>query len=87
MLGGEEVTVSDKVCLLMSDQGCGVFPLQDIKLDLLLFDLGFDSLRYMELVVMLEESFNIEFPDEMLEITSQTAVKEIVMVVEKSLKK
>jgi acyl carrier protein len=80
------MTVSERVCLLMSEQGCGVFPIREIQVEQRLYDLGFDSLRYMELVVLLEETFNIAFPDEMLEISSQTTVKEIVETVESCMK-
>lgn len=80
------MNVSEKVCLLMSDEGCGVFPLSEVHVERLIYDLGFDSLRYMELVVLLEETFRIAFPDEMLEISSQTTVSEIVLAVEACLK-
>jgi acyl carrier protein len=70
--------IEEKVHQLMSDKGCGLLPVKDISNDGLLFELGFDSLRYMELVVLLEETFEIAIPDELLEITPQTTVKTIV---------
>ena len=75
------MTVSEKVIHLLSDEGCGVIPIDGIQVESLLHDLGFDSLRYMELVVLLEETFQITFPDEMLEVTSDTSVKDMVETV------
>lgn len=79
------MTVTERVRFLMSDQGCGVFTIEKVQPHCLLYHLGFDSLRYMELVVLLEETFNILVPDEMLDITSQTTVQEIIESVEKSI--
>ncbi|MBO8162723.1 MAG: acyl carrier protein [Brevibacillus sp.] len=66
----------------MSNQGCGVLPPEQIGEESKMFELGFDSLRYMELVVLLEETFAISFPDEMLEITAETTAGDIVKAVQ-----
>ncbi|GLI08265.1 hypothetical protein YDYSG_42950 [Paenibacillus tyrfis] len=75
------VTVEQRMIRLLSSEGCGVLPQSEIGRDSKLFDLGFDSLRYMELIVLLEEELGIEVPDGMLEIDSNTTVSELVRVV------
>lgn len=69
----------ETIITLMSDQGCGIFPIQEVNGEKRLYELGFDSLRYMEFVVLLEETFEIEMPDELLEINSNTKVKDIIL--------
>ncbi|MEC0246730.1 acyl carrier protein [Paenibacillus chitinolyticus] len=67
---------------LMSDKGCGVLDSEDISASRSLYEIGFDSLRYMELVVLLEEKFSITMPDDALEITDRTKVGDIARLVE-----
>ncbi|MBU8772118.1 acyl carrier protein [Cytobacillus oceanisediminis] len=80
------MSVDKQISLLMSDEGCGVFPINEIKTNCVLFDLGFDSLRFMELVVLIEEYFNITFPDELLEISPDTKVSDIIKAVDECIK-
>ncbi|MEK3788530.1 MULTISPECIES: acyl carrier protein [Paenibacillus] len=63
-----------RIIRLLSSEGCGVLPPEDITLEHRLYDLGFDSLRYMELVVLLEEEFGMEVPDSLLDVDAMTTV-------------
>ncbi|WP_068776338.1 acyl carrier protein [Paenibacillus sp. FJAT-26967] len=76
------MSVKKQVCVLLSDQGCGVLPVDEIGEDMGLFEIGFDSLRYMEFIVLLEEHYGIQWPDDALEISSATKVKDMVGVLE-----
>ncbi|GAA4726391.1 acyl carrier protein [Brevibacillus fulvus] len=76
------MSVREQVIRLVSNEGCGVLPAEEIHEQRSLLEIGFDSLRYMELVVLLEETFHITFPDEMLEISAETNVSEIIRAVE-----
>jgi len=80
------MSIAKHVRELMSVEGCGVFPVEEVRSDKLLFDLGFDSLRFMELVVLIEETFAISFPDQLLEVGATTTVSDIVSAVEGCLK-
>nr|WP_250886680.1 acyl carrier protein [Bacillus sp. SM2101] len=66
----------------MSDNHCGVLPVESIDEEKTIIDVGFDSLRFMELVVLIEEEFNIEFPDDLLDIKSTTSVAEVIERIE-----
>ncbi|MDM5335855.1 acyl carrier protein [Fictibacillus enclensis] len=70
---------------LLSTEGVGTLPLNQVTKDATLYDLGFDSLRYMELVVHIEEEFNISVPDQMLEITSDMRVSDILNIIPSNL--
>jgi acyl carrier protein len=77
------MSLLERVLCLMSNQGCGLVPREELVAEMPLFDFGFDSLRYMELVVLIEEEFGIIIPDILLDITSSTTLVEIVDAVEK----
>ncbi|MFC5407335.1 phosphopantetheine-binding protein [Cohnella soli] len=62
----------------LSDQGCGIFPIHSITYDKTLYELGIDSLRYMDLIVWLEETFQMTVPDEMLDISAEITVKTVI---------
>lgn len=51
-----------------------------------LFNLGFDSINFVKLIVELELKFDIEYPDELLDLKKLSSVDKIVQLVE-SLKK
>jgi acyl carrier protein len=51
-----------------------------------LFNLGFDSINFVKLIVELELKFDIEYPDELLDLKKLSSVEKIVQLVE-SLKK
>lgn len=70
--------MKEEILLLMSNQGCGLLPREQIAETNTMYELGFDSLRYMELVVLLEERLGISVPDELLEIRPDTTVCDIV---------
>ncbi|PZD96834.1 acyl carrier protein [Paenibacillus sambharensis] len=76
--------ISQAVRLLLSNQGCGLLPVEEIQDGSLLYEIGFDSLRYMELVVLLEEQFAFEFQDDQLEISEATSVSDIIKTVQGS---
>ncbi|WP_214483020.1 acyl carrier protein [Bacillus sp. SM2101] len=76
------MSVKDKIIDLMSDNHCGVLPVESIDEEKTIIDVGFDSLRFMELVVLIEEEFNIEFPDDLLDIKSTTSVAEVIERIE-----
>ncbi|WP_174818566.1 acyl carrier protein [Paenibacillus kobensis] len=69
------------LCRLMSDKGCGVVQEDDIKPDKRLYEIGFDSLRFMELVILIEEELNITLPDEILDLSPVTTVSDIFEIV------
>ncbi|MGW9125836.1 acyl carrier protein [Paenibacillus chitinolyticus] len=75
-------SAKDQIRLFLSDQGCGMLPVEEISEEKRLFDVGFDSLRFMELVVLIEEHFRIQWPDEALEISGSTQVGDIVQALE-----
>nr|WP_256123913.1 acyl carrier protein [Paenibacillus chitinolyticus] len=59
-----------------------MLPVEEISEEKRLFDMGFDSLRFMELVVLIEEHFGVQWPDEALEISGSTQVRDIVQALE-----
>ncbi|MFD2673331.1 acyl carrier protein [Marinicrinis sediminis] len=63
---------------LLSQDGCGVLPKEEIAESKRLYDIGFDSLRYMEFVVLLEEKAGIAVPDEWLEIRAETTIDQLI---------
>ncbi|MGN7401943.1 phosphopantetheine-binding protein [Cytobacillus praedii] len=75
------MTIKEKIFLLLSNKGCGVFSVDYVSEEKTLIDLGFDSLRFMELVVQIEEEFSIEIPDHFLEISPETTVNDVIHVV------
>ncbi len=70
--------VQREVLRLLSNDGCGVLPLEQIDTARSLLDVGFDSLRYMEFVVLLEETLGVTVPDGMLEIRAEMTVADII---------
>lgn len=80
--GNSEVDIFQKVSHLMSNYGCGVLPVDEISKEKMIAEIGFDSLRYMELVLLLEESFEIHIPDELLDPSPNTTVADIAYAVE-----
>ncbi|GIQ69333.1 acyl carrier protein [Xylanibacillus composti] len=70
--------IQNEVLRLLSQEGCGVLPREQIETECALLDIGFDSLRYMEFVVLLEESLHITVPDSMLEIRAEMKVADII---------
>lgn len=72
--------ITNEVLRLLSKEGCGVLPREQIDTARTLLDIGFDSLRYMEFVVLLEESLGITVPDGMLEIRAEMLVADIVQM-------
>jgi acyl carrier protein len=75
------MNVHNEVIRLLSNEGCGVFTREQIDLQQKLFDIGFNSLRYMEFVVLLEESLVISLPDGLLDIRVETTVADIIRMV------
>lgn len=72
------MNVREMVIQLLSCDGCGVLPKADIEEAFSLIEIGFDSLRFMEFVILAEESLGIQFPDELLDLHSETTVERIV---------
>ncbi|SDZ37798.1 acyl carrier protein [Bacillus sp. 166amftsu] len=70
-----------KILSLLSSEHSGVFPIEQIQEHLTLFEIGFDSVRYMEFIVLVEEMLNIEYPDNLLDIDSSMTVREIISTV------
>ena len=62
MKGGEEMDILEKVKDIVAEQ-LGVEK-EDIKLETTFEDLEADSLDVVELIMKLEEEFDIEIPDE-----------------------
>ena len=60
---------------------CGFRP-ADVSLNDRLDDLGFDSLRFIQLVVLLETWLNVEFADERLDYRSFERVRDVLAYVE-----
>jgi len=58
-------------------------PADDINQDDTLTSLGFDSLKMVELIVALEDEFNIVFNDSDLNPENLTAVESIINLIEK----
>jgi acyl carrier protein len=56
-----------------------------IREDMMLKELGYDSLKNVELVVMLEEEFNIRFDDSQLSQNNFETVSGIIHFVKESL--
>jgi len=67
---------------LASSEGCGLYPVEDISESNTLYELGFDSLRYLELIVLIEENFHSEVPDESLEITYSSTIGELLEIIQ-----
>ena len=60
---------------------CGLRP-ADVSLDDRLEDLGFESLRFVQLVVLLETSLNVEFADERLDYRGFERIRDVLAYVE-----
>ncbi|MCM3399769.1 acyl carrier protein [Oceanobacillus profundus] len=75
--------IKDRVIELLSDKYCGLLPIKSIHEEDTIIDIGFDSLRFMEFVVLIEEEYHIEFPDDLLDIQSTTTVREVIERLEK----
>lgn len=76
------MSANEQIRLFLSDQGCGMLPVDEISEEKRLFEMGFDSLRFMELVVLIEEHYGVQWPDEALEISGSTRLKDIVRALE-----
>ncbi|MEH6989547.1 phosphopantetheine-binding protein [Cytobacillus firmus] len=63
---------------LLSNKHCGIFPIERIDDQMTLFEIGFDSVRYMEFIVLVEEVLNIEYPDNLLDIDASMTVGKII---------
>ena len=50
-----------------------------------LVELGMESVKFVELILQIEEHFNIQIPDEKLNFVDMNTLKNIVAVVESSL--
>ncbi len=72
------MSIQSEVIRLLSNEGCGVLPREEIDADRRLYDIGFASLRYMEFVVLLEESLQLSVPDELLDVQPETKVGDII---------
>lgn len=55
----------------------------ELNNDVALMDIGFNSISYIKLVVMLEENYNIEFDDDSLVYSSFASVSKIAELVHK----
>jgi len=56
-------------------------PIEDIKIDTNLRDVGIDSITFVVIVVEIEKYFNIEFPDEKLVITQAGTIKKLCKII------
>lgn len=74
--------LKDRIYKLISNEGVGTIPSSELTSSTNLFEIGFDSLRYMELIVYIEEEFNMSVPDEMLEISPSTTIGDIIQTLE-----
>jgi len=72
------VTIQFEIIELMSNKGCGLLPPKDIERFCTIEQLGLDSIRYMELVLLVEEKLDIAMPDDLLDITQDTTVAQII---------
>jgi acyl carrier protein len=76
-IGGTPVVVED--VLLECVEVCGF---RGASLDDRLADLGFDSLRFVQLVVRLEAVLGVEFADEKLDYHSFDRLRDVLLYVE-----
>lgn len=74
--------IREQMINLISDKGCGLVEREHIHDGSLLVEIGIDSLRLMELVVLVEESLHIVLPDEYLDLSGQSTVRELINIVE-----
>ena len=49
--------------------------------------MGMDSIKFISIVVMLEEVFEIEYPDEYLLVTQSNTLQKLVSIVSETLEK
>ncbi|KOP81399.1 acyl carrier protein [Cytobacillus solani] len=63
---------------LLSNKHCGIFSADRIDDSMTLFEIGFDSVRYMEFIVLVEEVLKIEYPDNLLDIDASMTVGKII---------
>lgn len=83
MLQREQVVVQttfERVARVVGEQA--QVPAGDISPETVLSKIGFDSLGFVELVLALEERFEISIPDGMKELETVKTVEDIVQVVE-----
>ncbi|PWW03185.1 phosphopantetheine binding protein [Paenibacillus cellulosilyticus] len=72
---------ASSIVLLALSDCCDVYPLEEIHENLRLDELGIDSLRFMELIILLEERAQIEFPDEFLELSMEKTVRFLIQII------
>jgi acyl carrier protein len=77
----EETQVPVEDVLRQCLGSCGFRP-ADVSLDDRLEDLGFESLRFVQLVVLLETSLNVEFADERLDYRGFERVRDVLAYVQ-----
>lgn len=74
------MSMKDAIFKLISNRGCGVLDIEKLTEQQTLAYAGIDSLRFMEFVVLFEETFGFEFPDEFLDISMETTIGDIARI-------
>ncbi|NDI35957.1 acyl carrier protein [Chengkuizengella sediminis] len=66
---------------LLSDEGCGVLPKEEIILSNRFIDLGFDSLKFAEFLIHLENRTGKEIPDEILNFNLEESIEQFLEII------
>ncbi|NBI29821.1 acyl carrier protein [Chengkuizengella marina] len=66
---------------LLSEEGCGVLPKEEIILSNRFIDLGFDSLKFAEFLIHLENRTGKEIPDEVLNLSLEESVEQFQKII------
>ena len=60
---------------------CETLEISDIDVDDDLVKIGMNSIEFVKIIVYVEESFDIEFPDELLALSKMNSIRSIYEVV------
>ncbi|GEM_PF-6573801 len=74
------MSIRNEIMKLISNKGCGVLDMEELTEQQTLAHAGLDSLRFMEFVVLFEETFGFEFPDEYLDISMETTIGDLARI-------
>ena len=66
----------EKKIIYIIKQNCNIEQIEDINIDFTA--IGVDSITFINIIVALEQEFDIEFDDEMLLISQYSNVKEFI---------
>ena len=74
--------IIELISVLFKDKGFDIDILEYVDL---IDDLGMDSITFISIIIVIEEHFDIEIPDDMLLLENFQCVDDMVSIIEKEL--